>query len=175
MVILLKEVQLINVNKARYRSHLKYVIIACIVLLAAGSLLISQLFIALFPNVNGSHFHWNLSGVVVTSIFIAWCLNKSRHHPFMTEVVYVWELKQALNKITRKMRNIKKAADQGDVNALTALQFSYAGSRLLWKLDDNAIVMDELAVEQLALDKLLQKYQLSIDPNHYTQSMLDAY
>ncbi|MDT0596548.1 DUF3087 domain-containing protein [Glaciecola petra] len=167
--------QLIKISKARYRSHLRYVFIACIALLAIGSLVISQTLIAFFPNEDGSHFHWNLSGVMLTSIFIAWCLNKSRQHPFMLEVVYVWELKQALNKITRKMHNIKKSAKKGDVNALTALQFSYAGSRLLWELDDNAIVMDELAIEQLALDTLMQKYQLSIDPNNYTQSMLDAF
>ena len=61
------------------------------------------------------------------------------------------------------------------MSALTALQFSYAGSRLLWELDDNAIVLDELSVEQLALDTLLQKYQLSIEANDYKESMLDAF
>lgn len=167
--------QLIEVNKARYRRHLKYVIIACIIVLASGSLAISQLLIAFFPNADGSHFHWNLSGVIASSVFIAWILNKYRQHSFMTEVVYVWELKQALNKVTRKVTNIKKAAQQGDINALTALQFSYAGSRLLWELDDNAIVMDELALEQLALDQLLEKYQLSVSADNYDKSMLDGF
>ncbi|MFM9578063.1 DUF3087 family protein, partial [Streptomyces turgidiscabies] len=78
------------------------------------SLAISQTLIALFPDESGSHFHWNLLGVVVTSIAIAFLLNKYRKHDYMTEVVYVWELKQALNKITRKMAKLKAAGREGD-------------------------------------------------------------
>jgi hypothetical protein len=43
----------------------------------------------------------------------------------MTEVVYVWELKQALNKITRKMRKLKEAAETRNVDAMLAMQYSY--------------------------------------------------
>ena len=89
--------QLIQIDKARYRKHLNRVIIGCVAALALGSLAISQTLIALFPDDSGSHFHWNLTGVVITSLAIGWFLNKYRRHPYMTEVVYVWELKQALN------------------------------------------------------------------------------
>ncbi|MFT6992694.1 MAG: hypothetical protein ACJASL_004694, partial [Paraglaciecola sp.] len=68
--------QLIEINKVRYRRHLNLVIAGCICGLTIGSLAISQTLIALFPDESGSHFHWNLLGVVVTTTAIAWFLNK---------------------------------------------------------------------------------------------------
>jgi len=42
--------QLIDIDKARYRKHLNRVIIGCIAVLVVGSLGIAQLLIALFPD-----------------------------------------------------------------------------------------------------------------------------
>ena len=88
--------QLIKINKERYRRHLNYVIVACVAALLIGSLGISQTLIALFPDESGSHFHWNLKGVIVTSLIIGLLLNKYKSHNFMIEVAYVWELKKRL-------------------------------------------------------------------------------
>lgn len=167
--------QLIKIDKLRYRRHLNRVIAACIITLVIGSLAISQTLIALFPDESGSHFHWNLLGVIVTSVAIGFTLHKFRRHDYMTEVVYVWELKQALNKITRKMTKLKPAAEQGNVDALLAIQYSYAGSRLLWQLDDNTIIMDDLAVAQAELDRLIEKYQLNLNPNDYEDAILKQF
>ncbi len=167
--------QLIEINKARYRKHLNRVIIGCGLALAAGSLAISQTLIALFPDESGSHFHWNLLGVVVTSLAIAFLLNKYRTHDYMTEVVYVWELKQALNKITRKMAKLKAAGREGDPQALLAIHYSYAGSRLLWQLDDNTITMDELAVKQAELDSVAAKFNVTLNTDDYDEVILKQY
>lgn len=167
--------QLIQIDKARYRKHLNRVIIGCGLALAAGSLAISQTLIALFPDESGSHFHWNLLGVIVTSISIGWALNKYRTHDYMTEVVYVWELKQALNKITRKMAKLKAAGREGDPQALLAIHYSYAGSRLLWQLDDNTITMDELAVKQAELDNVAAQFNVTLNADDYDESILKQY
>ncbi|MGB3724697.1 MAG: DUF3087 domain-containing protein [Glaciecola sp.] len=167
--------KLIEVNKARYRRHLNIVIVASIVALATGSLSISQVLIGLFPDPSGSHFHWNLLGVIVSAITIGSILQHYRGHPFMTEVTYIWELKQTLNKINRKMLKLKAAAQTGDVNAMLAIQYSYSGSRLLWKLDDNTIVMDQLAIDQAELDALLEKYNVTLSIDDYTNTLLKAY
>lgn len=164
--------QLIEVNKIRYRKHLNRVIAACIAALAVGSLLVSQTLIAVFPDASGSHFHWNILGVIVSCMTIFLLLNRYRKHEFMTEVVYVWELKQALNKITRKMRSLKIAASEGNIDAMITMQYSYAGSRLLWQLDDNTIIMDELVIAQAELDSLATKYKLTVNPDDYHDSML---
>lgn len=167
--------QLINVNKSRYRRHLNIVIVTCVAVLAIGSLSISQALIAFFPDESESHFHWNLTGVIITSLSIALLLNKYRNHDFMTEVVYVWELKKALNRITRKMMKLRPAAQEGNVNAMIAINYSYAGSRLLWQLDDNTIIMDQLAIDQAELDLLAAKYQVSLCPEAYDDTILTAF
>ena len=120
--------QLIEINKARYQRHLNLVIVGCICGLVMGSLGISQTLIGLFPDESGSHFNWNLLGVVIASVTIAWLLNKYRTHDFLSEVVYVWDLKQSLNKINRRMPKLKAASLQGNLDALLAIHYSYAGS-----------------------------------------------
>ncbi|TVU81268.1 DUF3087 domain-containing protein [Pseudoalteromonas neustonica] len=167
--------QLIQIDKARYRKHLNRVIIGCGLALAIGSLAISQLLIALFPDESGSHFHWNLIGVVITSLTIGWALNKYRTHDYMTEVVYVWDLKQALNKITRKMAKLKAAGREGNPQALLAIHYSYAGSRLLWQLDDNTITMDELAIKQAELDNVAAKFNVTLDVDDYDDVILKQF
>ena len=167
--------KLIQIDKARYRKHLNQVIIACVIALAVGSLAVSQTLIALFPDPSGSHFHWNLLGVVVCSLLVGFVLNKYRNHDYMTEIVYVWELKKALNKITRKMPKLKAAGREGNADALLAIHYSYAGSRLLWQLDDNTITMDELAIKQAELDSVADKFNLSLDAERYDESILKQF
>jgi hypothetical protein len=167
--------QLIEVNKTRYNRHVKIVFAACAIGLAIGSLSLSQLLIVLFPDESGRHFHWNLLGVVVTALTIGWVINKIRQHEFMREVTYVWELKQALNKIHRKMRALEAAAGEGNINALVAMQYSYAGSRLLWQLDDNTLTLDELAIKQAELDRLAEKFGVTLNANDYDESMLKMF
>jgi len=164
--------KLIKINKARYRRHLKLVFAGCAVGLAVGSLVVSQILIAFFPDVSGSHFHWNLLGVAVTGLTIGWLLNKYRKHSFMTEVVYVWDLKQLLNKINRKMSTLNTAALKGNANAMLAIHYSYAGSRLIWELDDNTLTMDELAVKQAELDSLARKFNVSLNVDEYDGGIL---
>ena len=167
--------QLIEINKVRYRSHLNRVIVSCVAGLAIGSLAISQTLIVLFPDESGSHFHWNLLGVAITSVTIGWLLNKYRTDDYMTEIVYVWELKKALNKINRKMLKLKAAGREGNANALLAIQYSYTGSRLLWQLDDNTIIMDDLAIDQAALDSQAAQYNLTLNTDDYDESILKQF
>jgi len=164
--------QLININKARYNRHLKIIFAACAIGLAIGSLAISQLLIAFFPDVSGSHFHWNVLGVIVSALVIAYSLNRYRAHDFMTEVVYVWRLKQALNKIHRKTPALQAASLKGDTHAVLILHYSYAGSRLLWELDNNTLTMDELELKQAELDRLAEKYQCVPNVVDYKESLL---
>lgn len=111
----------------------------------------------------------------MTGLTIGLLLNKFRDHPFMTEVTYIWELKQTLNQITRKMQKLKQAAEKGDVTAMTIIQYSYSGSRLLWQLDDNTIVMDELAIEQANLDTLAAKYAIELRADAFDAKDLAQY
>jgi hypothetical protein len=164
--------QLQHVNKARYRKHLNIVIVTSIAVFATGSLGLAQLLVTWFPDPDGRHFHWNLLGVLISAITVGSVLASLKSHPFMTEVTYVWELKQTLNKITRKMRKLEAAAEQGDERAMQAMQFSYSGSRLLWELDDNTLVMDDLAVAQAKLDALAAQHNVTLDPDAFSLDTL---
>ena len=166
---------LTDIDKARYRRRLNHVFIGSGLALAAVSLLLSQTLIALFPDASGSHFHWNAIGVLVAAGVVGFGLSHYRHHSYLTEVLYVWELKRSLNKITRKLRKIEAAAKQGNINAMQALQFSYAGSRQLWQLDDNMIIMDELLIKQAELDALAAEFNVTLDISDYKESMLSDF
>lgn len=166
---------LTKIDKQRYRQHLNKVIIACIIVFAALSLGFAQILIVLFPDPSGRHFHWNLLGLILAVLIVGMLLKHYKTHDYMTEVVYVWELKKILNRITRKMPAIQKAATQGDIKAMLALQYSYSGSRLLWELDDNTIVMDELAIEQSKLDSLLSQYKINLNLDDFDPAALDNF
>ncbi|MGY3571582.1 DUF3087 domain-containing protein [Vibrio paucivorans] len=164
-----------QIDKQLYRSRLNIVIVACIASLAVLSLAISQTLIMLFPSETGSHFHWNLLGVIVSAIALVTALLKLKAHPKMYEVVYVWELKQALNLIYRKNKKLLAAAEQGNSDAMLALQFSYDGSRQLWKLDDNTITMDSLNTAQAQLDKWVEQYSVELDVSNYQSDILKSF
>ncbi|ART79214.1 DUF3087 family protein [Oceanisphaera avium] len=166
---------LIDIDKVRYRRHLNHVFIGSGVALAVLSLSLSQLLIFLFPDDSGSHFHWNALGVVIAAAIVGFCLSHYRHHTYLREVLYVWELKRALNKITRKMRKVEAAAQQGNEQAMQTLQFSYAGSRQLWQLDDNIIIMEELAIKQAELDALAERYKITLDAERYQEHFLTEF
>lgn len=166
---------LIDIDKTRYRRRLNQVLIGSALTLAVLSLLFSQILIAVFPDPSGSHFHWNALGVAVSAAIVGFALSHYRHHPYLKEVLYVWELKRALNRITRKLRKVEAAAKQGNIDAMLALQFNYAGSRQLWLLDDNTLIMDELAVKQSELDDLAERCNVTLNVADYQQSMLKQF
>lgn len=164
-----------NIDKARYRKHLNQVIVASIIALVCGALGIAQLLIAFFPSQDGTHFHWNLTGVVVTCVAIGAVLKHYKNHPYMTEVSYVWDLKQQLNKITRVTRQLKQAVENGDVEAMQILNYAYAGSRLLWQLDDNTITMEELAIWQAELNAKAEAVNLVLDVEKFDPARVANY
>jgi len=167
--------QLIEIDPERYRKRLNKVIFACIGTLTVGSLGISQLLILLMPSPEGSHFHWNLLGVIITAVTLLLILNKLKNSPYFHEVSYVWHLKQALNKINRRMKKIEEAAQQGDPIAMQILHFSYAGSRQLWQLDNNTLTINHLTHLENKLNELAKTHQVTLDTNLYNQQQLTDY
>ena len=157
-----------NINKTTYRKNLNKLIVAIIIALAVGSLAIAQLLITLFTDRQGSHFALNLTGVAVTAAGIAWCLNRFRHHSAMREIVYVWNLKQELNRIYRKSRKINAAIETGDKDAMTVLNFSHHGSKQLYQLDDNTVTLEDLEKASQQLKQTMEEhgYEISVEDYH---------
>lgn len=166
---------LIEIDKIRYRRHLNILIAICIISLFIGSLGIAQSLIYLYPSPQGTHFHWNLLGVVISVLLLVVTFNFNKKNVFLNEVLYVWKLKKELNLISRKIRKLMQAAKMGDQKAMLALQFSYTGSRQLWMLDDNLLTISQLDKSQQELDELLHKYQVRLDITEYDSSLLKRF
>ena len=167
--------QLKQIDKARYRKHLNIVfagIVIALVIIALGS---STLYIHYLSTPEEPHFVHNLAGVITAVIIVIYSLNKLRTHPFMYEVVYVWDLKQELNRIHRKQRKIEAAVEKDDHDAMIILNFQYRGSKQLYELDDNTITIDSLLSRIKVLERRMQAAGLSTSTDAYQPSMLERF
>lgn len=164
--------QFLSIDKQRYQQHLNRIIIVAIASLAGISLAVSQSLIALFGQPDQSHFAFNLFGVVVACVVIATVLSRLQHQPYFFEVRYVYRLKQQLNLINRKLRKLQSAALQGDVDAFICLNYLYQGSRQLWQLDDNSIVLEDLSVWQSSLAAQMANFNITVTTEQYQPALL---
>ncbi|MCU7958909.1 MAG: DUF3087 domain-containing protein [gamma proteobacterium symbiont of Bathyaustriella thionipta] len=164
-----------EIDKTRYRKHLKVVFAGIVVALLLITISASTLFIQLFSTPQVSHFWHNLAGVAVAATVVVFILNKLRSHPYMSEVVYVWDLKQQLNKIYRKQRKIEARVEQGDHDAMIIMNFQNKGSKQLYLLDDNTITIDELRIKIQQLDERMQAAGLSLSTDSFDPAMLDKF
>lgn len=167
--------QLQEIDKARYSKHFKMVFVAVAVVLLVIALAVSTLLIYFLTDGDGSHFWLNLAGVAVAALVAGSLLRHYRQHPFMFEVMYVWDLKQVLNKIYRKQKQIKAAMAEGNTDAMQIMNFSYKGSRQLYLLDNNTLTMDELNKSVAELDALAESFSVSLDTARFSPAMLDAF
>lgn len=164
------------VDKTLYQQRYKRVAIGLALSLAVLSLSFSTLLIALFgSSEQGSNTALNAAGLLLAVAVLIAALQKLKHWPYFEQMAYVWTLKQELNQITRRMRKIKAAAEQGDRNAMIVLNFSYAGSEQLWQLDDNTLVMEELRGWQAELDDLKQRFKVEVALEDYQRELLKNY
>jgi len=167
--------QLIDIDKTRYRKHLRIVFAAIAAALAIIALSSSTLIILLFSTPGADHFWHNLAGVVLAAIVVAFTLNKLRKQPFMFEVVYVWDLKQQLNRIHRKQKKIEAGIDKNDHDAMIIMNYMYRGSKQLYELDDNTITMGTLNSKINVLDSKMKGADISTSTDAYDPAMLDRF
>lgn len=167
--------QLRTVDKASYRKHLNRITVLSILALVVISLSSSTLLIALLSDGQGSNFWLNFSGVVIGCIIVGLTLSRLKTHPYFTDVAYVWALKHELNLIQRKLKAIEQAAAELNPDALLILSFSYAGSKLVWQLDDNTLMMSELTLADNRLQQKITDAGLTLDPADYHRDLLNRF
>ena len=164
-----------EIDKSRYRKHLKVVFGSIAVALMIITLAVSTLIIHLFSTPEADHFWLNLMGVVIAAVMVIFVLKKLRQHPYMLEVVYVWDLKQMLNRVYRKQRKIEPKLDENDHDAMKIMNFQYKGSKQLYLLDDNTITITELNIKIQQLDERMQAAGLDLATDTFDPSMLDRF
>jgi len=161
-----------TINKARYRKNLNLLLVAVAGAFMLIALLISTLLISLIGSQFDDNFSLNVAGVIIGGLTILALLNHFKNHSLMTEIYYVWLLKQQLNYINRKLTKIEQQVQQHNPDAMISLNFYYQGSMQLWQLDDNTITIDSLKRKIAQLDQVLTDCNISVSTDDYQQSML---
>lgn len=164
-----------QIDKDRYRKHLNMASVIAIAILIILSLVYAQLFIHFFADGESSNFKFNLLGVILGIISLIPIFNQVRSHPYLTEVMYVWELKQATNKIYRKLHKINAAVANADVDAIIILNYYYTASQQLYVLDNNTLTLTTLQTDKAKLQTLIESKKLSIDTDDYQAALLQKF
>jgi len=58
---------------------------------------------------------------------------------------------------------------------MTILSFSYEGSKQLWQLDDNTLLMEELSLWQAELEALQLRFNVSVSKENYQRALLQDF
>ncbi|GGA92365.1 DUF3087 family protein [Agarivorans gilvus] len=166
--------QLQNIDKSTYQTRSRNSYLALCGLLIIFTLAWSTLFIALFSN-SENNFIFNLLGVIAALLSVLPIVNYCKNKAWFAEVIYVWRLKRELNKINRKMRHLVQAMNRGEADAFVIVKFSYVGSRQIWQLDDNTLMLNELNRSEHKLAEQAEKLGIEVDENRYRSEMLAKY
>ena len=164
-----------EINKTRYRKHLNYVIVAFIASLTILALLFGYLFISIFSTPEGDNFQYNLAGVISALLICGGILHKLKDSAFFTEIYYVWQLKQQQNLIYRKMKKIKQAANDNDLQAINILYFYYQSLKQVYTLDDNTLTLDKVNLAINTLEATANNLSLDLTLFNYKRELLSHY
>lgn len=188
--------QLIDIDKTRYRKHLNIVIVGFISSLLVMSLLFGSILISLFSNVSEvnalvqasadamaegvkaepeTNFKYNLLGVILALLGNAAILHSIKNSEFFKEVYYVWQVKQLQNLVYRKLKKIKLAAKEGQENALIILSFYYQSQIQVYNLDDNTITLSSIEKHLQQVNDMIETSGLSIHASQFEKSLLASY
>ncbi len=167
--------QLRPIHKETYSKRYKIIFAAIVAALFLIAVTTSTLMIQMFGHPQSSNFSLNLIGVIIAGLVVGGVIYRQRNHPYMNEVVYVWNLKQSLNRIYRKQRKIEPLVDDGHVDAMIIMNYAYEGSMQLYTLDDNTITMNELVIKLNHLKEKIEEAGLEISTDQYDPGMLDQF
>jgi DUF3087 family protein len=162
-----------SIDKTTYRKRLNRVIVVIVIILLVSTLGSSTILIELFGEPGGSNFTLNLIGLGVGASIIGLLIYRYNRHPYLYEVMYVWRLKQELNRIYRKTAKLKLAVEENNPNALVIMNFNLRGSEQLYELDDNDLTLSELKIEINNFDTKVQALGLSISTDDYHKGLLN--
>ncbi len=170
-----------DIDKVVYRKHLNTVTIALVTGLILLSLAFGTGLIALFSEINNvsgelkGNFYLNLLGVVIAAIISITVLMYFRHHPYMAEVYYIWQLKALHNRIYRKLKKIKSAASNYDIDALIILSFYYQSLKLVYQLDNNILTLNKLQQDIDELKSSVSQHNFSISTDKFNRDLLSKF
>ncbi|QYK00895.1 DUF3087 family protein [Shewanella psychrotolerans] len=173
--------KLVEVDKVLYRQRLNRVIGVFIGSLALLSLLFGQVLISLFGHVEvqsgepTGNLHLNFLGVLIAFAICAGGLYLKRHNDYLKEIYYVSRLKALQNRIYRKLKAIKREADNDNVDALIILSFYFTSLKLVYLLDDNTLTLNQLDSELTAIKQRIELLGLAVTEHDFDVELLNRF
>jgi len=167
--------QLIEIDKKRYRKHLNIVIVGFISMLLVLALIFGQVLIASFAQEGVNNFRYNLLGVVLSLLGCAAILHTLKHSDFFKEIYYVWQVKQIQNLIYRKLKKVKAAVKNDDTNAFIVLSFYYQSLKQVYQLDDNTLTITKVNKDLTDLQATIANKNLAISAGQFDKTLLSSF
>lgn len=164
-----------EIDKQRYSKHYKIVFAAIATALIIISIASSTLLIRWFSTPDETHLILNMTGVAFAGLLSAYALYHFRDHAFMEELVYVWKLKNQLNRIYRKQRKIEPLIEDNHVDAMIVMNYMYQGSKQLYELDDNSITLNNLTNKSERLSARIKENGLQLTTEDYHADLLGQF
>ncbi|MDO6682083.1 MULTISPECIES: DUF3087 family protein [unclassified Oceanobacter] len=166
--------QLRPIDKSSYKKRLNQVQGGAVVALLVLALLFSELYRGLWAN--GESSTWlNALAVATAAGLVGLVFNIIKDKPWMADVVYLWRLKQELNRIYRSSKLIEQALADGDREAFVIQNFNLRGAKLLYTAEDNTLTLPELQEKIIELEATLAERQLTVSVDEYSPALLDAF
>lgn len=183
--------QLIEINKKRYRKNLNIIIVSFIASLLVLSLLFGSILISLFSTVTDNaliiaatdavlaepetNFSYNLAGVILALLANGAILHSSKNSEFFKEIYYVWQVKQLQNLIYRKLKRVKSAGKQGDETSLIILSYYYQSQLQIYQLDDNTITLSTIEKHLQEVNDIINDKGLTINASQFEKKLITSY
>ena len=164
-----------KIDKARYRKHLNIVIVGFIATLLVLALTFGQLLIMGFGEEGANNFRFNLLGVILSLLACMAALHTLKASEFFKEIHYVWQIKQIQNLIYRKLKKVKKSADNLDQNALIILSFYYQSQQQVYQLDDNTLTLSKVNKEIADLEAIITDNNLTISAEQFDKKLITSF
>jgi hypothetical protein len=167
--------QLMTIDKARYRKNLNIAIAGFVGSLLVLALIFGQLLIAMFEQEGVSNFRFNLLGVILSLLACAAVLHTLKRSDFFKEIYYVWQVKQIQNLIYRKLKKINVAVTNDDETAFVILVYYYQSLQQVYQLDDNTLTITSVNKKLSDLQETISNKNLHVNVESFDKTLLNQY
>ncbi len=139
-------------------------------------LVMATSFVEWFGEYSNNHLVLNFIGafvgLVITGFVVKWFFVNS---PWMREAMYGWRLKRSLMHVTNRLRPLKEAAENGDVEAMKILRFYHLGLEQMHRLEDNSHALIDLLAEKRELEEKMKALDLDLNQTRFDPGWVEPY
>ncbi|MDF1763250.1 MAG: DUF3087 family protein [Oleibacter sp.] len=161
-----------KIDKLEYKQRLSRIQWVLVAALFAISLSLAELYRYLL--VGGESNAWlNAAGVLTAALLCSLVLYLGRNHSCMSDIVYIWRLKQALNKIYRRSKKIDAGIAKDQPDAIRIRYFSLHASAYVYQLEDNTLTMPELNEQIDELNQQISRLGMMVSIDDYNSELLE--